>query len=690
MKILDHFQQLNLTSDQRNALEMLHKFIEGDDTVFLLKGYAGTGKTTLLNGLCQYLNDINREVSLLAPTGRAAMILGQKTKKSTSTIHRSIYNMDDLIENNDGSSFKFSYGLQYNEDSSQCIYIVDEASMISNVYSDDEFFTFGSGYLLNDLFNYATTGSENRKIIFVGDQAQLPPVNMNFSPALDIDYLPEKFQINVQNVLLSEVVRQSDDSSILKSATSIRSSIEKECFHTFQFSEESSDIKSISKDNFISNYAFIAKQDGVTNSIVITHSNKKAQAYNQEIRNFRYKKDTKVVKKDDLLIITKNNYNGKVELYNGMFAKVIEVGEIKHTCKPRFTIKGGSVMERSLSFREINVEVTDVKGENHIIKTTLLDGFLDSDEGRLHPYDQRALYIDFKERMSREGIKPGDNEFKDRLRKDFYFNALQAKYGYAITCHKSQGGEWDNLFIDFDVKMGKNSKAYFRWAYTAITRASKKIHCINLDQYNAFSSIVIGEPVKISRVLKGHSFTPKKEGEPNYFVTYRWNKIDEFCELNNIKVTKQEHQNQLLLNFSRGMFFVNVKLWYSKDCFVKKEFLICSEGDFKVEIEKLLIDSLIPKEVPFIPKHEFQKELYSYFIKILDDESIPLMNIVQNEWNDQYFIHTGSSCALMEFAFDKKGVYTKVSPKSTDGVEDKKLAHVVEVLSGLNSGKNVV
>ncbi|MBR9833497.1 AAA family ATPase [bacterium] len=690
MKILEHFQQLNLTSDQRIALEMLNQFIEGDDTVFLLKGYAGTGKTTLLNGLCQYINDINREVSLLAPTGRAAMVLGQKTKKSTSTIHRSIYNMDELIEKKEGSSFKFSYGLRYNEDSSNSIYIVDEASMISNAYSDDEFFTFGSGCLLDDFVDFVTSESENRKIIFVGDQAQLPPVNMNFSPALDEIYLSKTFQFRIQEASLSEVVRQSDHSGILKSATAIRSSIEKNSFNTFVLAEESDDISSISSKDFLDSYTKQAKELGVANSMVITHSNKQAQAYNQVIRNYRYKVYNQIVRKDDILMITKNNYNGSIELYNGMFAKVLDAGEIKYTCKPRFTIKGGEVVERNLAFREIIVEVTDVKGEKHSIKTTLLDAFLNSKEGRLHPYDQRALYIDFKERMAKEGIKPGDKDFKDRLRKDLYFNALQAKYGYAITCHKSQGGEWDNLFIDFDVNMGKNSKAYFRWAYTAITRASKKIHCINLDQYNAFSSIVIGEPVKISRVLKGHSFTPKKEGEPNYFVTYRWNKIEEFCELNNIKVTKQEHQNQLLLNFSRGMFFVNVKLWYSKDCFVKKEFLICSEGDFKVEIEKLLIDSLIPNEVPFIPKHEFQKELYSYFIKILDDECIPLMNIVQNEWNDQYFIHTGSSCALMEFAFDKKGVYTKVSPKSTDGVEDKKLAHVVEVLSGLNSGKNVV
>lgn len=683
MKIFDHLQHLQLTGDQRTALESIAAFLDGDGSVFMLKGYAGTGKTTLLHGICRYLSSRQSDFRLMAPTGRAAMILSNKTGSQATTIHRGIYNMDKLLEKQEGSSFRFFYGLKLNQESTNCVYLVDEASMVSDVYSDDEFFTFGSGCLLRDLLSYAFTSDSNRKIIFVGDDAQLPPVDMNFSPALDATYLFEQYHLHTQESILTQVVRQGQESGILDTATKLRKAIADNVFNAFEINYGKGDTRKFSSEDFLGQYVEVVRQGSVQQTVVITHSNRQALEYNKQIRQRRYGDKNVQVQKEDWLIITRNNYNGSVELFNGMFARVLEVGGITYEARPRFIVEGGKTIERKLVFRDILLEVSGINGSKHQLRTTLLDDFLTTEEGRLHPFDQRALYVEFKDRMRKQDIKPGTETFREALKKDRYFNALQAKYGYAITCHKSQGGEWGNAFVDFRVYIGKLSKGFFRWAYTAITRSSKQLLCMDAPQFNSLSQFVVRDIERIANVMAGAVYVPKKDEEPLYFIQHRKEKLEQISAAQDIKIDIKEYNNQLEISFRQNENSGKVQLWFTSNGFSKTTWHPFANDDLKSLTEAILEESLLPEEIPFIPKFEFQKGLHQYLLDILNEENIPLNNIVQNQWNDQYFLHTGANCSMIEFVFNSKHIYSYAKPRSTLGIEDKKLQSVVARLRGV-------
>jgi tRNA A37 threonylcarbamoyladenosine biosynthesis protein TsaE len=683
MNIFDHFQHINLTNDQRKALEMLHSFLVSDERVFILQGYAGSGKTTLLKGLTEYLSSEQASSKLMAPTGRAAMVITNKTKKPASTIHRLIYNMSELKEKLEGTSFKYFFGLNQNEDNTNCVYFIDEASMISDAYSDDEFFRFGSGHLLKDLMQYIFVGENNRKIVFIGDSAQLPPVDMNFSPALDRAYLEQNYNGKIQDFGLSEVVRQQQESGILNSATKIRKAIALNEFNEFDISSNNKDVHKTLPGDFLTQYVKAAKQGEVSKTIVITHSNRQAVDYNMQIRSLRYGDKANQIQKEDVLIITRNNYNGIIELYNGMFARVVEVGDIVYRASPRFYIDGKKTVERKLVFREVLVDVMGVDGKSHHVKTTLLDNFLMAESGKLHPYDQRALYIDFKNRMNDKGVKSATVEFKDALRSDLYFNAIQAKYGYAITCHKSQGGEWDNVFVDFQVFIGKMSKAFYRWSYTAITRSSETLYCIDAPQYNAFNQFVIRDIETLSKVNPQAYVIPKSASDPMYFVKYRLDRIEALAKNQEIRLQVKTPNNQLELTFMLQKDSARLQLWYSKKGFTKTTWISSSSDNMKLLVEQLLVESLLSDQIEFSPKFDFQIGLHNYILDLIKEENIVLTNIVQQEWSDIYFLRTDADFASIEFWYDINHVYTFAKPRSIMGQFDASLLRLMDRLRGL-------
>lgn len=233
MKIFDSFKGFKLTQEQQELLKKLNEFLEDTTDCFIIKGYAGTGKTFLMKGLTDYLNSIKRNFVLAAPTGRAAKVMSQKAIKSAYTIHKIIYSSHEIHYIDGKETIKFFYQIKKNWNGDRTVYVIDEASLISDIYNESEFLRFGSGYLLKDLLDYIhfnCVGQKN-KIIFLGDTAQLPPVNMNFSPALDEQYLHEKYKLRVCIYQLTQVVRQQKDSGILYNATFIRDS--KKQFHKF-------------------------------------------------------------------------------------------------------------------------------------------------------------------------------------------------------------------------------------------------------------------------------------------------------------------------------------------------------------------------------------------------------------------------------------------------------------------------
>ncbi len=678
MSIFDHFGNISLTNDQHNAAGAIQEFLESGIDIFVLNGYAGSGKTTLLKGVCSYLESLRQTFSLFAPTGRAALILQQKTGFEASTIHRGIYNFDELFVDEKEDTFKYYYGLHQNDENTKAVYLIDEASMVSDYYSDDEFFRFGSGHLLGDLMKFVFEGNNNRKIIFIGDNAQLPPVGMSFSPALTENYITKKYNKTVISVEMTEVVRQQAKSGILQTATKIRESIEKKEFNSFSINNKYQDIELINPPSFLETYASFAKQNRIENQIVITHSNKQALEYNLEIRKLRYKAEKKKIQKKDILIITKNNYNHQVDLFNGMFVSVVEVGEIIRDKIVPFKVKGGETISRRLVFREIVILIKK-NTETIPLKCLILDNFLTADEGRLHPYDQIALFVDFKNRH--KGLKPRTKEFKDELKTDVYFNALQVKYGYAVTCHKSQGGEWQNVFVDFKVFIGKSSAGFFRWAYTAITRSSEKMLSIDAPEYNALNQFVVMDIGKLSetRFDSNQYFLPKENKED--FVEYRVERIIKESEQRNIDVQFKHYNNQILLEFNENNRFCKVQLWYGNDGFTKTVFVSCSDDKFSENIELLLKKTLLPEiEIEFIPKFDFQADLHNYLLELFSEINVKITNIIQKDWSDKYYMQTKAQNAFIEFHFNSKHFYTKAEPKTSLGNDDELMKSVIEKL----------
>jgi len=491
MNIFNHFKHLNLSPGQETALTKLETFLDGPTQVFMLKGYAGSGKTTILKGLVEYLNSIKKDFVLMAPTGRATKVIREKTGQEAFTIHKSIYSFEDMKEVEEGESFFYNYKIRNNVDVAGKIFIVDEASMLSDAKSEGEFFRFGSGHLLSDLITYTRITHENvnSKIIFVGDPCQLPPVGDNSSKAFEATYLLEKFQISSEETEMKEVKRQGGESGILAAAAKIRKSISAGFFNDFNLRSNGNDILNPTYESFLNTW-----QEATSPKIIIASKNKTCLNLNLQIRKRRFGNAKLPVQKSDIVIMGGNNY--RKGIFNGEFAVVNNVSEVR--TKRTIPLRGKNPV--TLSWRDVELVFPDSESNNKIVNGKMLENFLYGDNF-LKPEETQALYIDFTTRH--KGLKPKTEEFKDAIMQDEYFNSILMKYGYAVTCHKAQGGEWDNVFTvwdndnaegfncynDIQRKAGKTNQGFYRWAYTAITRASKTLYTLNPPFFNSYATM---------------------------------------------------------------------------------------------------------------------------------------------------------------------------------------------------------
>jgi hypothetical protein len=472
----------NLTPSQDNAVHSIQAFLKDPNSeCFVLRGYAGTGKTFLLGGLVKYLQINAREAVLMAPTGRAARVISERHGISANTVHRSIYYLDKLKEyrpDDDPVTYKFYYELKVNENDQGTIFIVDEASMISNIYSEQEFIRFGSGKLLSDLFSYLgfDGNDERKKIIFIGDDAQLPPVGMSDSPALDPTYLEKEYHVNINQATLTDVVRQREGESILNNATNLRKMIAVNKYPAFEFEVDNQTTFQARREGVISNYSSDDPNLVEPTQIIVAYSNAQAADYNTAIRSKLFPGENEITD-GDRLIVVKNSYNHEIDLMNGQMGVVSNVDPFTETRNiPLGNDKHGKKKHALLTFRGVVASFIDIKGSKHDIKCRIVENLLYSKERALTSNESKALYIDFC--MRNPSLKPGSAIFKHELKSDEYFNALQVKFAYALTCHKAQGGEWNRVTVDF---YGRNnlSKDNFRWCYTAITRAKKHLYAID-------------------------------------------------------------------------------------------------------------------------------------------------------------------------------------------------------------------
>ena len=447
------------TDTQSVALQKLASFILSNkkDAIFLLKGFAGTGKTTLIGTLVNSLWKTTMKSVLVAPTGRAAKVMSNYSNTQAFTIHRKIY----FPKKQSGGGVQFVLAPNKHRNT---IFIVDEASMIPDTPADSKLFENGS--LLDDLLMFIYSG-HNCKLILIGDTAQLPPVRLNLSPALDANKLELNYNKEVTRLELNEVVRQAEDSGILVNATLLREQIQSDFHDAFQFEIDSfTDIVRLIDGHEIQeaidgSYSENGKED----TAVIVRSNKRANLFNENIRSRILFLDNELAV-GDFMMVVKNNYfwlDTKSEagfIANGDIIEVLEIFAIKEL----YTFK----------FAEVKVQMVDYPNMKPFETVLLLDT-IKAETPSLSYEDGNRLYQQVMEDFADEKSK-----YKKFLgvKSNKYFNALQVKFSYAITCHKSQGGQWNTVFIEQPYLPNGIDKEYLRWLYTAVTRAKKQLYLI--------------------------------------------------------------------------------------------------------------------------------------------------------------------------------------------------------------------
>ncbi len=425
----------------------------GNQSIFILKGYAGTGKTTIVSKLVKALPVIAKRSILMAPTGRAAKILSKYANKSSSTIHKKIY---WIRINKSGNTF-----ITLKENTHiNTIFIVDEASMIA----DKSDLGFGNRCLLDDLIKYVYSGI-GCKLILIGDTAQLPPVNLDISPALEEEKLEINYNKKVISKELTEVVRQKKDSLIIENATHIRKRI-KNNIYTYPKIKTNHQIMRIDNGEELQEaLEYSYNNEGINNTTILCRSNKRANLYNQQIRT-RIISQEDDISAGDIMMVVRNNYywldeNSKAGfIANGEIIKIISIRERFE----RYDFHFAKALIKMIDYPEEEFEVL------------LLLDTLQSKNSSITYEQYQKLYKNI------ESNYKGEKEIKKKIKEDKFFNALQIKFAYSITCHKSQGGQWKNVFIDLGYfKKEMLDKSYLRWLYTAITRSSKRVYLINFN-----------------------------------------------------------------------------------------------------------------------------------------------------------------------------------------------------------------
>ena len=457
--ILSHSFPFNPTIKQDAFFQKIAAFITNtdNDAIFVLKGYAGTGKTTVISTIVNNLIEINKKYVLLAPTGRAAKVIANYSNKPAFTIHKKIY----FPKKSSGGGVSFT--MQQNKHKNT-IFIVDEASMISDVAAESKLYENGS--LLDDLISYIYSGT-NCKMILLGDTAQLPPVNLDISPALNTDTLELNYNKKVDWIELDEVMRQELNSGILYNATELRELLKDSFITEFKFKlrgfkdivrlTDGYDIQDAINQAY-SNYS-------IEDTAFIVRSNKRANQYNEQIR-------TKILDKEsdlstgDFLMVVKNNYFWLKEkdeagfIANGDIIEVLEIYSFKEL----------------YGFRFAKVKIRMVDYPNQIpFETVLILDTIKSESPSLTYEQSNKLYEEVMKDY--EHLTTKYAKFQ-KVKENEYFNGLQVKFSYAITCHKSQGGQWNTVFIEQPYLPDGIDRDYIRWLYTAITRAKDKLYLI--------------------------------------------------------------------------------------------------------------------------------------------------------------------------------------------------------------------
>lgn len=459
---------MSLTPSQQSAVAKIGAFCESKDpmSAFILRGYAGTGKTTLIGTLVKVFNSLKRPVVLLAPTGRAAKVLSLHAGQMAFTIHKVIYRQETF----NGEQTRFSLGFNKLRDA---LFIVDEASMLQ-MGGMGETSIFGSGMVMDDLVKFVYQGSGCR-LMLIGDDAQLPPVGESESPALNNQVIGA-YGLQVFESCLTDVVRQEAASGVLSNATLIRQMIQTETLQPpIITGRKKGEVEFVDGNDLVEKLDEAYNEYGVGETIVVTRSNKRANLFNEGIRRMIFDREEAICRGDYIMVV-KNNY-----FWAETLAKTLPKGE---TLPFAFIANGDTArVVRIFNFHEAHgfhfadavlefPDYDDFTMECRVMIDTLL-----SESPSLSSEESHRLYESV---LSDYADIPNKRDRMKNLREDSYYNALQIKHAYAVTCHKAQGGQWSQVFIDQGyISPEMMDISYFRWLYTAFTRATENVYLVN-------------------------------------------------------------------------------------------------------------------------------------------------------------------------------------------------------------------
>lgn len=464
VQLIHHNLGFTAGGQQKVAIEMLAQYcvLAGSEEVFLLSGYAGTGKTSLVGALVKTLPEFKMRVTLLAPTGRAAKVLSAYSGRKAYTIHKHIY-MPTTVNG------KMEFVMKENK-AVRTLFIVDEASMISD---DDATGSSGisSSSLLEDLLLFVSEG-EGCKLLIVGDTAQLPPVKQEVSPALDPAFLERRYGLEVRRIELTEVMRQASASSVLENATRIRELLRAENPETPKLITGKDTVRLRQSYEVMEAMNDALGKGDVDESVVIVRSNKRANLFNRDIRARVQFKETDLEAGDHLMVVRNNYFWLAKESEAGFIANgdVALVQRIHHKRE-----------KYGFHFAEATIVLVDYPDEKPFEVMLLLDT-LTSEGPSLTWEDNQLLYANIYRAYEMEGFTK--TKVMRMMKEDPYMNALQVKFAYAVTCHKAQGGQWRNVILEQAWLPDGVNKDYLRWLYTAFTRATEKVYLLGFpDEY---------------------------------------------------------------------------------------------------------------------------------------------------------------------------------------------------------------
>lgn len=715
-----------LTPGQSKVAQELGRFLDGDGhNVFVLKGYAGTGKTFLINALVKLLSLQKRSFALAAPTGRAARVITEKTQCAAFTLHSLIYDFDDIkelvVDGIDGSeTFKLIAGLKVNVGTTNTVYIVDEASLISDVYAETEFFQSGSGYLLRDLFHFINFDHNNhaKKLILIGDDAQLPPVGMSFSPALDLDYLRTNHGVQCRMLELTDVVRQKSDSGVLKNVGPLRESLKNGIFNKLSFDTSYPDVTRVISDQVVPAYLQSCGHQVNNLSVIITRSNAEAGEFNRSIRENLFPNCSEAVPGDKLMVV-KNALIDSIRVSNGDFVWVKSLDAQRTLRKVTLRRKNDETgmieeIDIKLAFREAQLGYRNVDGTGIFFTTQILENLLYNDRPTLSSDEQKALYVDFCQRNNH--LKGDRAAFRLALRDDPFFNALRVKFGYALTCHKAQGSEWPHAFVSCAAMGNPLSADNFRWLYTALTRTSDQLYLLNPPDIGigdgisivgnsavapATSSTVstaVGPTSTVWSVPRHETVANKADGDAGPVVgdltSIILGRVSAELTGTGIEIEGVEHnQYQEAYYFRRDEAQARINICYDSKSRITR-IMAVKDGLLSAELvptlSVLIGWSASSHTAAMAPKlatgarqfsQPFLDEFHQKLLTLTEERGIDVTGVKEMQWCQRYSFAGGGEAAEVDVFYNGRGVFRKCQPVGHVSAPGPLLREVLQLLT---------